>query len=359
MSEIEQQISLPHGKGRNHIRGLVTFARQLIEIQNKIGFKISSRGWAYQLESYRFINKDQFDRIEGLINECRRYGVLPIDFVAEEEGRKFSGVEVPMTCSHNEWLQSWIASTLNCEDSFIPDWWKGEQYYIQMVVEKIDLKTLFEPICKKYKIPLSSSKGWDSMLHRAEYSKRYAQAEAQGLKCVLLYAGDFDPDGLRISDFLRTNLYDLKNIIWIDGTKGYDPKSLIIERFGLDYDFIEANHLTWVDNLITGSGKNLADPNHRNYHMDYLQDYLQKYGVRKCEANAIVPIPDIARQLCRQVIEKYLGTDALQRFAEKRKVIKDAFVELRQDADIQEPLEDALERLRVNDEESGETEDKQ
>jgi len=81
--------------------------------------------------------------------------------------------------------------------------------------------------------------------------------------------------------------------------------------------------------------------------------------VRKCEANAIVPIPKEARQLCRQVIEKYLGTDALDRFAEKRKKIKDAFIELRQEADIQEPLEDALERLRENDEESGETDDKQ
>ena len=71
---------------------LQEFADKIQELSRKIGFKVSARGWCYQLESERLINKDQFDKVESWINKCRKKGILPIDFTAEEEGRKFSGV---------------------------------------------------------------------------------------------------------------------------------------------------------------------------------------------------------------------------------------------------------------------------
>jgi hypothetical protein len=225
--------------------GLQRFAELVKEIQNKIGFHISSRGWCYQLETERYINKDQFDKVENLINECRKRGILPIDFTAEEEGRKFSGVETPNSNSPPEEMKEWIEYLLTTETfGYTPDWWAGEKYYIQMLVEKIDLKTLFEPVCKIYHIPIATSKGWSSMLQRAIYAQRFKQAEDDGLQPVLLYCGDHDPDGLRISDFIRTNLEDLQNIVWDSGDEGYNPDGLKITRFGLDHDFIEEHKLT-------------------------------------------------------------------------------------------------------------------
>jgi len=147
------------------------FAQQLIELSKQIGFKVSSRGWCYQLESARLINKDQFDRVESVINKCRKKGILPIDFVAEEEGRQFSGVEEPENSSPLEYLKGYIQAPLDCHNWYTPDWWEGEEYYIQMLVEKIDLKTLFFPICVQYHIPIATSKGWSSMLQRATYAR--------------------------------------------------------------------------------------------------------------------------------------------------------------------------------------------
>jgi hypothetical protein len=270
-------------------------------------------------------------------------GYLPIDFTAEEEARKFSGVEIPESETPIQFMKRYLEATLTCEKWYTPDWWEGEEYYIQMVVEKIDLKTLFEPVCREYHVPIATSKGWSSMLQRAEYARRFQEAEERGLRCVLLYCGDFDPDGLRISDFLRSNLRDLKDIVWSDGTKGYDPRDLIIDRFGLNYDFIMANNLTWIDGLITGSGKNLADPSHPNYHMDYVQKYLAKYGAKKCEANALVVRPREARELCRQAIEKYLGTDALDRFKAKRQAIIDEVQTFREQTGLYDAVQRALE----------------
>ena len=339
-------LVLPTAKsGRKFTKQLVEFAEELQIISKEVGFKISARGWAYTLEGMRLINKDQFDRVESLINTCRERGYLPIDFTAEEEGRKFSGVEIPSPETIPEFTLRYFKEVFGqCEDYFIPEWWNGEKYYIQMLVEKVDLKTLFEPICKQYKIPVATSKGWSSMLQRAEYAQRFKLAEDQGLKCVLLYCGDFDPDGLQISKFLFDNLDQLKNITWEDGTEGYDPTNLIIHRFGLDYKFIERFDLTWIDNLITGSGGELAcvmgdkivqgrtkqGKPHPNFYKTYVQEYLKNYGVRKCEANAIVKNPSLGQGLCQIVIEAYLGKDSLERFQKRRDKINTEFVSFRE-----------------------------
>ncbi len=323
-------IELPTATGGpERTKQLAQFALALIELSDKIGFRMSARGWAYTLEGLRLINKDQFDRVETLINSCREKGYLPIDFTAEEEGRKFSGVEKPTEDDIPTFLKGYVNYVGHCERSFVPKWWEGEQYYIQMLVEKIDLKTLFEPVCKDYKIAIATSKGWSSMLQRAEYARRFKEAEEVGLECVLLYCGDLDADGLRISKFLFDNLDQIKDIEWEDRTTGYDPQNLIINRFGLNYDFVVRHDLTWIDNLITGSGKNLASPKHKNFKMPYVQEYLKTIGERKCEANAIVKDPPLGRALCRAAIEGYLGTDARDRFKARREKIDDEFSNLR------------------------------
>lgn len=350
MSEIK--LVIPTSKGRQRYVEMAAFAKGLIQISQQIGFAISSRGWCYQLESFGLVTKAQFDLVENLVNDCRKRGYLTIDFTAEEEARKFSGVEKPETLSPVQYMKQFLNATLQCEDWYTPEWWDGETYYVQMVVEKIDLKTLFEPVCQDYHIPIATSKGWSSMLQRAEYARRFKEAEDKGLQCVLLYCGDHDPDGLRISEFLRSNLEDLRNITWNDGAEGYDPEDLKIARFGLNYDFIQANKLSWIDNLITGSGKNLADPSHPNYYLPYVQEYLARIGPRKCEANALVPKPDAARELCRRAIEDGsekegeewdgLGHEALDRFQEKRDAVVEELQTFREKTGLNEAVKKAL-----------------
>lgn len=332
-------------KGRMNEERLREFAEKLQELSGKIGFKVSARGWCYQLETERLINKDQFDKVESWINTCRGRGILPIDFTAEEEGRKFSGVEEPHENSPIQEMKEWIEAAMHSERYYTPDWWDGEEYYIQMLVEKIDLKTLFAPVCQKYHIPVATSKGWSSMLQRAEYARRFKEAEDKGLKCVLLYCGDHDPDGLRISTFINNNLIALRDIVWEDGEEGYDPENLIIERFGLNFDFIERHKLTWINNLITGSGKNLADPHHKNFKMPYVQEYISTIGARKCEANAIVPMPKEARSLVENAIIEYLGNDAIDRFNNKIEQVYKTVKKFRDKTGMTQALQKALDLI--------------
>ncbi len=302
------------------LRRFVDFIEELSE---QIGFKVSSRGWGYILEQRGMIDKSEFNKVEGVINRCRREGLLPVDFVAEESARAFANVEEATDDSHRDHVLGWAEAVLESDRYFTPDWWEGEEVYIQMVVEKIDLVTLFQPICARFHIPIANAKGWSSILQRAEYCRRFAEAEARGLRCVLLYCGDHDPDGLRISETLRKNLEDVSRIRWSDGTDGYDPANLEIHRFGLEAKFIRQNRLTWIDNLITGSGMDLASRRHRNHRMPYVQSYLKTIGRRKCEANSIVVVPQMGRRLCEQTILRYLGHDAPDRFRAKKGLAKE------------------------------------
>lgn len=257
----------------------------------------------------------------------------------------FQGVEAPSKVDVVTDLGEWLRSASNTAEYYDLDWWDGEEYYIQMVVEKVDLVTLFSPICREYHIPIANAKGWSSILQRAQYARRFYEAEQMGLKCILLYCGDHDPDGLRISDFIRKNLVDIQYVRWSDGTPGYSPFKLVIERFGLNYDFIEQNQLTWIDNLITGSGLNLASPSHRNYNMDYVQQYLRDIGERKCEANAVVTMPNAARDLVRGVIEGYLGENSLDRFEAKRQLVRDELEEYMDTSGVGKTLEGIIDKI--------------
>jgi hypothetical protein len=150
--------------------------------------------------------------------------------------------------------------------------------------------------------------GWADLHCRAAMMRRFAKHERAGRKPVLLYCGDHDPGGLCISDFLRANLKEMANAV------GWHPTSLVIDRFGLDYDFIEQLGLTWIDNPETGSGKRLDDPKHPDHRKPYVQDYLKRFGARKVEANALITRPDQGRALCRRAILKYLPETAPQNY---------------------------------------------
>ena len=326
-------LVLPRRRGINRVPELEAFSSQLRALIRRIGFKLSARGWCYQLEGFGLINKGQFNRIQNLINECRKGGYLPIDFVAEEEARQFACVHEPTRVPPAQFLRSSLNNLMMLERLYIPDYWGDERFYIQMLVEKVDLKTLFKPICERYHIPIATSKGWSSISQRAEIASRFKIAETRGLRPVLLYCGDHDPYGLAISDTLMNNLGE------VSGAVRWTTNNLIIDRFGLNYDFIQENNLSWIENLITGSGR---EPNRSN---PIVSRYIETFGERKVEANAIVVIPDTARDLCRSVIERYLGSEVLSRFQAKEETVTAIFDVLKDNIGLPEYILKALEAL--------------
>jgi hypothetical protein len=290
-------------------RDLKRFVALILKIKSGLDFKVSSRGWCYVLEEHG-LTKGDFDIAQRLINDCRKNGLLPLDVCSEDEGRRAAHIEEIDHETPSEFAQGWCNYLRDsAHESYTPiSFWEELDTYVEMMVEKIDLKSLFDPVCKEYYVPLTNISGWSDINARAAMMRRFARWESKDKTCVLLYCGDHDPGGLHISEFLRSNFADLSDAV------GWKPSGLEIDRFGLNADFIRKHRLSWIDNLETGSGGRLDDPDHKDHNKVYVQNYIRKFGARKVEANALVVRPEAGRKLCRDAILKYVPSDALERY---------------------------------------------
>lgn len=312
---------------------------------------LSARGWGYQLEGEGLITKAEIDYVEDLVNKCRKKGYLPLDFTLQDESRTFHCVDRHDFKEHEEperWLRKRLEYTLDPVGYDI-SFWESQDYFIQALVEKIDLRNLFEPICDEYNIPIATAKGWSTITQRGLIASRFYYWQQRGKIPVLLYCGDFDPAGQLISEKLKKNLADLEDakIPAQDGGyfTGWTPEDVKVHRFGLNYEQIQEADLTWIENLVTGSKKDLADPSHPDHDREYVQNWLDNYGARKVEANALVKEPQYARKMFRDVLERYLGSspkgDYDSELESERKQIKTKLSEM----DLEEPIRKAVQNL--------------
>jgi hypothetical protein len=243
------------------------FAMSCVKSGQTLDFDVSSRGWAYIFENRNTITKAEIDSCQELINQCRKSGELPLNICSVDESRAFENVDYIDDTDAEDEASDIFDRIRYAHRAYNPfSFWDFQDCYIQVVVEKIDLRSLFSTECAKFHVPIANAKGWADINLRADMMQRFAYWAAKGKRCILLYCGDFDPAGLHISEYLRSNLQDLA------GAVGWAPDNLTIERFGLNHEFIVENNLTWIDNLMTASGKlPLDDPRHPDHHKPYVQ----------------------------------------------------------------------------------------
>jgi hypothetical protein len=301
---------------------LQEFCARILEIKARLDFEVGTRGWCYLLEGEHIITKGEFAAAERLITCCRKDGSLPVNFCAEDAKRAPEGIE-SLSSANLEWQAQWAVDYVNnAHRSYRPfSFWDELPAYVEIAVEKSDLKSLFSRVTSQFYMVIQNIGGWADINVRASMMRRFQKWEGKGKRCVLLYCGDHDPGGLQISDFLRANFAEL------EGAVGWSPRNLVIDRFGLDYDFIEANSLLWIDNLETGSGKSLADPAHHDHNKPYVREYCRRFGARKVEANALVAQPEAGRALCREAILRHVPATAIGDYSQRLRTVRE---ELRQ-----------------------------
>ena len=193
----------------------------ILEINSSMDFSVGARGWCYILENRNALRKGDFDVAEKLITDCRKSGDLPLDICAEDDARETIGLEEITGNTVGEEAESWIDHLRNhAHESYTPiSFWDDLDTYVEMGVEKLDLRNLFEPACKEFYVPLTNFKGWSDLNARANMMRRFKQREGEGKKCVLLLCTDLDPGGLDQANKMRKNLEDLAHAV------GWSPEN--------------------------------------------------------------------------------------------------------------------------------------
>jgi len=273
-----------------------------------LGFAPSSRGWCYALESAGLITKGQFDKAIREMARLRKTGHLGFDLVADDSSRALDGDDVyHRSSTPREHMEQWIRRALNQGRLYRPvSYWTHQRYYPIVMVEKIDLVNLFRPVLPPA-VKIFNARGWADVNSRVRLVQEFQWAEDNGLEPVVLYCGDHDPAGLQISDTLKSTLEDISETL---GWYGLDELRVI--RFGLNQAQIEEGGLSWIDNLETSGGKDLASPKHPDHNKPYVRYYLHAYGARKVEANALIANPAMGKQIMRDAIWRWLDQDAVE-----------------------------------------------
>ena len=281
---------------------VVVWMRQYVA---RLGFAPVARSWLYALESEGVITEGDFNWAGKWLADRRKEGLVPFELVGADSTRALTGhdahddEETP-----REYINRQLRDSLDNAKLYWPNsYWKHQTYFPIIWTEKRDLIKLFEPELPQA-VRRFASKGQADVNSRVALIEECIWAESEGLDPVILYCGDLDPMGVKMSDAILENLMPLAKVLdWEVELKMMADDDRVV-RFGLNAEFVNNAGLLWIDVLETSSGENLADPNHKHHQFPYVQDYLRDYGPRKVEANALIANPTAARALMRDELWK-------------------------------------------------------
>lgn len=273
------------------------------------GYKFGPRGWAYFAEGLGLITKGDFSRLTTLLTDMRKDGELDPDVIEPDASRMATEVTDFEGVSYSpEYLAQHAINEISVELRRWADiyhttgYWDDLDYYVEMIVEKKDLVQIFRSTADRYNVRITNGKGDTDIHTRLAMLKRFRDHTYAGRRCVLLAIGDHDPKGLHIVEGLHRTFMSCGNIKGLDWE---DPAFEVI-NIGLTEHQINDLGLMKIDNLETGGGRDLSDPRHPDHYKPYVQDYLARFGVWKCEANALVGNPSEARALLEDAINQFI-----------------------------------------------------
>jgi len=289
------------------VREVVAWMRRYVA---QLGFAPVARSWLYALESEGIITKGDFTWAGKWLADRRKDGLIPFHLVGADSTRALSGHDFhDKEETPREYINRQLRDSLDSAKRYWPaSYWKHQQQFPIVWSEKRDLIKLFEP-----ELPTAirrfASKGQADVNSRVALIQECIWAEENDLEPVILYCGDLDPMGVKMSDAILENLMPLAKVLdWEYQLEGMADDDRIV-RFGLNAEFVDNAGLLWIDGLETSSGEDLANPAHKHHQFPYVQEYLAQYGQRKVEANALIANPTAARSLIRQELWQWLSYD--------------------------------------------------
>lgn len=304
-------FEMPPTTGPLHVRREARMAMgEIIErMSEETGYRFGPRGWAYYAEGLGLITKGEFDRFEKLLTDMRKDGELDPDVIEPDASRMATEVDDFNAAEHppetyaraavndiGKQLRQW--STSFQENGF----WDSCPFYVEMIVEKKDLVQIFRATADRYNVRITNGKGDTDIHTRLAMLKRFRDHADAGRSCVLLAVGDHDPKGLIIVEGLHRTIMSCANIKGLDWP---DPEFEVV-NIGLTERQVDDLDLMKIGNLETGGGRDLSDPGHPDHFKPYVQDYISRYGVWKCEANALVGHPARAQALLEDAINDFI-----------------------------------------------------
>ena len=244
---------------------LISAANEIISVYQEQGFLITLRQLYYQFVSRNLLTNSErsYNRLGDAVSDGRMCGLVDWSAIVDRarqpiEQTTFSG------------LPELVEAAL---ESYRLDRWRGQDYYVELWVEKDALAGVLEPLAKEFHVTLMVNRGYSSTSAMYEASRRMLKAEYFARQPVILYLGDHDPSG---EDMVR----DVRDRLHVFGAKP------IVLKQALTMEQVQKYHLP---------------PNPAKMSDSRAKDYVAKYGTSSWEVDALPP--NVLQSIIRRSIQ--------------------------------------------------------
>lgn len=197
-----------------------------------------------------------YGMLSGIIKWGRLDGFIPWDCI-EDRVRAFHDLS-----GYGEKKDFIDISVDNFLEYYRRDLMQGQDYNIEVWIEKDALSSLFKKVAYKYTIPVVVCRGFSSISFLHSFKER---VEETNVPTIMLYFGDFDPSGVEMLEAMKRTL---KNEL--------EVRDVIYKRIALSLEDIEKYNLPH-----DASALKRTDTRSKSY--------IEKYGEVAVELDALPP----------------------------------------------------------------------
>jgi hypothetical protein len=262
-------------------------ANEIIEAYQAQGYRLTLRQLYYQFVARDLIpnKQNEYDNLGNVINDARLAGLVDWNAIEDRTRnmQRLSHWDDPADIMHG------------AANSYHTDWWKNQDHYVEVWVEKEALAGVIQRPSEIMDVPWLCCRGYMSQSEMWSAAMRMQQKMRAGKQCVVLHLGDHDPSGI---DMTR-DIGDRFQVFDVDCQ---------VERIALNmYQVEEFN----------------PPPNPAKFTDSRAAGYVQLYGTYSWELDALEP--SMLNQLIRDTLSRFLDLDqyegAKQDEADKREVL--------------------------------------
>ncbi len=250
----------------------IAVANSILDTYSDMGLTMTLRQLYYQFVSHHGLpnNVQNYKALGKLISDARLAGLLDWDAI-EDRGR--------VADKPSQW------SSINvlierAVRAFRLDRWRGQDYYVELWVEKQALAGVLEPVARENHITLMVNKGYSSQSAMYESAQRFLEHPDQ--EPLLLYLGDHDPSG---EDMVR----DVGDRLRMFGV--HELTFSNVKKIALTMDQVEEFN---------------PPPNPAKITDSRAKAYIEKYGDESWEVDALDPqtLVDFIQKAIDKVVNK-------------------------------------------------------
>jgi len=237
---------------------LINQANAIIERQAALGFRLTLRALHYQLFSRELTDNTEpdYNRLSITIARAREAGLVDWDAI----------IDNTRNLNTTPWWDSPAALMRGVAEQFSTDRWARQPRRCEVWSEKNALSGVVGPTCKRYHVPYTAVRGFDSTTEMWGAGQRIESYLEADQRVTIIYLGDHDPAGFAMSADVENRLRRF--------VRG-DFSNVTINRVAINPGQVQQYNLK----------PNWARVDARRY-----PAYVKKYGTRyKWELDALEP----------------------------------------------------------------------